>query len=42
MAMECGLNGAILNPNDKNLMNTVKTAQVILNETLYADSYLEL
>ena len=42
MAIECGLSSAILNPCDKNLMNTVKTAAVILNQTLYADSYLEL
>jgi 5-methyltetrahydrofolate corrinoid/iron sulfur protein methyltransferase len=42
MAMESGLTSAILNPNDKHLMNTVKTAEVILNRTLYADSYLEL
>jgi 5-methyltetrahydrofolate corrinoid/iron sulfur protein methyltransferase len=42
MAMECGLSSAILNPNDKHLMDTVKTAEVILNKTLYADSYLEL
>jgi 5-methyltetrahydrofolate corrinoid/iron sulfur protein methyltransferase len=42
MAIECGLTSAIMNPCDKNLMNTVKTAEVILNRTLYADSYLEL
>jgi 5-methyltetrahydrofolate corrinoid/iron sulfur protein methyltransferase len=42
MAIECGLTSAILNPNDKHLMNTVKTAEVILNRSLYADSYLEL
>jgi 5-methyltetrahydrofolate corrinoid/iron sulfur protein methyltransferase len=42
MAIECGLTSAIMNPCDKNLMNTVKTAAVILNQTLYADSYLEL
>jgi 5-methyltetrahydrofolate corrinoid/iron sulfur protein methyltransferase len=42
MAIECGLSSAILNPCDKNLMNTVKTAEVILNRNLYADSYLEL
>jgi len=42
MAMECGLTAAIMNPCDKGLMNTVKTARVILNQTLYADSYLEL
>ena len=42
MAIESGLSSAIMNPCDKNLMNTVKTAAVILNQTLYADSYLEL
>ena len=42
MAIESGLCSAIMNPCDKNLMNTVKTAAVILNQTLYADSYLEL
>jgi len=42
MAIECGLCSAIMNPCDKHLMNTVKTAAVILNQTLYADSYLEL
>jgi 5-methyltetrahydrofolate corrinoid/iron sulfur protein methyltransferase len=42
MAIECGLTSAIMNPCDTNLMNTVKTAAVILNQTLYADSYLQL
>jgi 5-methyltetrahydrofolate corrinoid/iron sulfur protein methyltransferase len=42
MAIDSGLSSAIMNPCDKNLMNTVKTAAVILNQTLYADSYLEL
>ena len=42
MAIESGLSSAIMNPCDKNLMNTVKTAEIILNQTLYADSYLEL
>jgi 5-methyltetrahydrofolate corrinoid/iron sulfur protein methyltransferase len=42
MAIECGLSSAIMNPCDKNLTNTVKTAEVILNRNLYADSYLEL
>jgi 5-methyltetrahydrofolate corrinoid/iron sulfur protein methyltransferase len=42
MAIECGLTSAILNPNDKRLMDTVKTAEIILNRSLYADSYLEL
>jgi 5-methyltetrahydrofolate corrinoid/iron sulfur protein methyltransferase len=42
MAIECGLTSAILNPNDKRLMDTIKTAEVIMNRSLYADSYLEL
>jgi 5-methyltetrahydrofolate corrinoid/iron sulfur protein methyltransferase len=42
MAIECGLTSAIVNPCEKRLMDTVKTASVILNQTLYADSYLEL
>jgi 5-methyltetrahydrofolate corrinoid/iron sulfur protein methyltransferase len=42
MAIECGLTSAIMNPCDKKLMDTVKTASVILNQTLYADSYLQL
>ena len=42
MSIECGLTSAIMNPVDKDLMNTIKTAEIILNRTLYADSYLEL
>jgi 5-methyltetrahydrofolate corrinoid/iron sulfur protein methyltransferase len=42
MAIECGLTSAIVNPCEKRLMDTVKTASIILNQTLYADSYLEL
>jgi 5-methyltetrahydrofolate corrinoid/iron sulfur protein methyltransferase len=42
MAIQCGLTSAIVNPCAKQLMDTVKTASVILNQTLYADSYLEL
>jgi 5-methyltetrahydrofolate corrinoid/iron sulfur protein methyltransferase len=42
MSIECGLTSAILNPNDKDLMDVIKTSEVILNRTLYADSYLEL
>jgi 5-methyltetrahydrofolate corrinoid/iron sulfur protein methyltransferase len=42
MAIERGLSSAILNPCDENLMQTVKTAEIILNRTLYADSYLEV
>ena len=42
MAMTRGLTSAIVNPCDKRLMETVKSCDVIRNETLYADSYLEL
>ncbi len=42
MAMYCGLTSAIANPCDVRLMETIKSADVIKNNTLYADSYLEL
>jgi 5-methyltetrahydrofolate corrinoid/iron sulfur protein methyltransferase len=42
MTIECGLTSAIMNPCDKRLMETVKTASIILNEILYADSYLQI
>ncbi|MBQ3269410.1 MAG: dihydropteroate synthase [Clostridia bacterium] len=42
MAMMQGLTSAIVNPNDQRLMETVKTCDIIRNENLYADSYLEL
>lgn len=42
MAMQCGLSSAIINPCDKELMNTIKTCDVIKNNILYADSYLDL
>lgn len=42
MAMMCGLTSAIVNPCDRQLMETIKSCDVIKNETLYADSYLEL
>jgi 5-methyltetrahydrofolate corrinoid/iron sulfur protein methyltransferase len=42
MSIECGLTSAIMNPTDQRLMETVKTAEVILNRTLYADSYLDI
>jgi 5-methyltetrahydrofolate corrinoid/iron sulfur protein methyltransferase len=42
MAIECGLTSAIVNPNDKRLMETVKTAAIIMDQTLYADSYLDI
>ena len=42
MSIECGLTSAILNPLDKGLMDTIKTSEIILNRTLYADSYLDI
>jgi 5-methyltetrahydrofolate corrinoid/iron sulfur protein methyltransferase len=42
MAMQSGLTSAIVNPCDTRLMETIKSADIILNKTLYADSYLDL
>lgn len=42
MAMQMGLTSAIVNPCDQRMMETIKSCDVIRNETLYADSYLEL
>jgi len=42
MAMMAGLTSAIVNPCDLRLMETVKSCDVIRNETLYADSYLQI
>ncbi|MFZ7132768.1 MAG: carbon monoxide dehydrogenase/acetyl-CoA synthase methytransferase subunit [Eubacteriales bacterium] len=42
MAIQCGLTSAIANPCDKKLMESIKTCDMILGKTLYADSYLEL
>ena len=42
MCMMQGLTSAIVNPCDQRLMETIKSADIIKNNTLYADSYLEL
>ena len=42
MAMMCGFSSAIVNPCDTRLMETVKTCDIIKNEYLFADSYLEM
>ena len=42
MAMASGLNSAIVNPCDRRLMETIKSCDIIKNNTLYADSYLDL
>ena len=42
MAMMNGLTSAIVNPCDLRLMETIKSCDIIRNENLYADSYLEV
>ncbi len=42
MAMMQGLTSAIVNPNERRLMETVKSCDILKNNTLYADSYLEI
>ena len=42
MAMQAGLTSAIVNPCDLRLMETIKSCDIIKNNTLYADSYLDL
>ena len=42
MFMIQGLTSAIVNPCDQRLMETIKSCDVFKNNTLYADSYLEL
>ena len=42
MAMRQGLTSAIVNPCDLRLMETIKSCDVFKNNTLYADSYLEI
>ena len=42
MAMANGLTSAIVNPNDLRLMETIKSCDIIRNNVLYADSYLEV
>lgn len=41
MAIAYGLDAAILDPNDKDLMDAVITAELILNKQIYCDAYLD-
>jgi len=41
MAVAYGLDSAILDPKDKELMDSLITAELILNKNIYCDSYLE-
>jgi 5-methyltetrahydrofolate corrinoid/iron sulfur protein methyltransferase len=42
MAIRSGLTSAILNPNDRRMIETIKSSDIILNNILYADSFLEI
>lgn len=42
MCMMQGLTSAIVNPCDQRLMETIKSCDIFKNNTLYADSYLEI
>ncbi|MDI7246274.1 MAG: methyltetrahydrofolate cobalamin methyltransferase [Bacillota bacterium] len=42
MAMACGLDAAILDVTDQDLMDVVATANILLNKEVYCDSYLEV
>jgi len=41
MAVSAGLDAAILDPQDKDLMDALISAELILNKHIYCDSYLE-
>lgn len=41
MAISFGLDAAILDPLDTELMNTLITAELVMNKQIYCDSYLE-
>ena len=42
MAMMQGLTSAIVNPNNRRLMETIKSCDIFKNNELYSDSYLEI
>lgn len=41
MAISCGLDAAILDPTDKELMDTMITGELLMNKFIYCDDYLE-
>ncbi|SFB39661.1 methyltetrahydrofolate--corrinoid iron-sulfur protein Co-methyltransferase [Acetitomaculum ruminis DSM 5522] len=41
MAIMNGFTSAIVNPNDRRLMETIKCCDIIRNETIYADTFLD-
>jgi 5-methyltetrahydrofolate corrinoid/iron sulfur protein methyltransferase len=42
MCMMQGMTSAIVNPNDRRLMETIKSCDIFRNNVLYSDSYLDL
>ncbi len=42
MSMGVGLDAAIVDVNDKDLMDAMATAKILLNQEIYAESYLEM
>jgi len=42
MAMACGLDAAIADANDDELMASVATARILLNIDIYCDSYIDV
>lgn len=42
MAMAVGLDAAIVDANDDDLVDVAATAQILLNKSIYADSYLKV
>lgn len=41
MALACGLDAAILDPTDRQLLDALISAELLLNKHIYCDSYLE-
>jgi 5-methyltetrahydrofolate corrinoid/iron sulfur protein methyltransferase len=42
MAMACGLDAAIADANDELLVEAAATAEILLNQNIYCDSYVKL
>lgn len=42
MAMACGLDAAIMDANDDALVDVAATCEILLNKSIYADSYLKV
>lgn len=42
MAMVCGLDSAVMDADDDDLVDTAATASIILNQSIYCDSYLKI